>query len=164
MSRDLTNDRVTLREFKKSDWVDVHKYASQEIVCRYQPWGPNTEEESQSFVNQVLLDATQGPRTRYVFAIIHKEDGNMIGTGEINIRDIQNRNGEISYIVNPTYWGKGIVNCTPIVRHDLIIGGAVFKTKEKEEALTRLINRRVCLKTIYFKQKEKYTCLYMELY
>ena len=32
----------------------------------------------------------------------------MIGSGELNIRDIINRIGEIAYIVNPDYWGKGI--------------------------------------------------------
>ncbi|HBS43493.1 MAG TPA: GNAT family N-acetyltransferase, partial [Paenibacillus sp.] len=28
--------------------------------------------------------------------------------GELNIRDITNRKGEISYIINPYYWGQGI--------------------------------------------------------
>ncbi len=32
----------------------------------------------------------------------------MVGAGELNIRDFTNRNGEISYIVNPDYWGQGI--------------------------------------------------------
>lgn len=102
----LSNGRLSLREFTKDDWIDVHKYASQEIVCQYQPWGPNTEEDSKGFVNQVIKDALQQPRTRFAFAIIYKE--NMIGTGEINIRNFTNRVGEVAYIVNPDYWGKGI--------------------------------------------------------
>ncbi|MEK4425497.1 GNAT family N-acetyltransferase [Solibacillus sp. FSL K6-1523] len=102
----LSNERLVLREFIQSDWIDVHKYASQEIVCQYQPWGPNTVEESQNFVTQVLEDSKQEPRKRFVFAIIYKEK--MIGAGEFNIRDFTNRAGEIAYIVNPDYWGKGI--------------------------------------------------------
>lgn len=102
----LSNDRLILREMIESDWVDVHKYASREIVCQYQPWGPNTEEESQNFVKQVIEDSKQEPRKRYVFSIIYEEK--MIGAGEINIRDFTNRAGEIAYIVNPDYWGKGI--------------------------------------------------------
>ncbi|MEG0476039.1 MAG: GNAT family N-acetyltransferase, partial [Carnobacterium sp.] len=103
---ELSNERFVLREFIERDWIDVHKYASQEIVCQYQPWGPNSEEESQKFVTEVLIDSKQEPRKRFVFAIIYKEK--MIGAGEFNIRDFINRAGEIAYIVNPDYWGKGI--------------------------------------------------------
>ncbi len=42
-----------------SDWIGVHTYASQEIVCQYQPWGPNTEKDSQDFVNQAIKDSVQ---------------------------------------------------------------------------------------------------------
>lgn len=95
-----------LREMISSDWVDVHKYASQDIVCQYQPWGPNTEEESKKFVSQVIEDSTQKPRARFVFAIIY--NGNMIGAGELTIRSFTNKAGEIGYVVNPDYWGKGV--------------------------------------------------------
>lgn len=104
----LSNERITLREFIYEDWLDVHRYASQEIVCRYQPWGPNTEEDSRSFVNQVLKDAFREPRTRFAFAIVTKGDKKMIGAGELTLRDISNRSGEIGYIINPDYWGRGI--------------------------------------------------------
>jgi RimJ/RimL family protein N-acetyltransferase len=102
----LSNKRLLLRGLTKNDWVDVHKYASQESVCQYQPWGPNREEDSKGFVEQALKDAVKEPRTRFIFAIVLNED--MVGVGELNIRDFTNRNGEISYIVNPDYWGKGI--------------------------------------------------------
>jgi RimJ/RimL family protein N-acetyltransferase len=102
----LSNDKLNLRELNENDWIDVHHYASQEIACQFQPWGPNSEEDSKAFVNQVIRDARQKPRTRFVFAIIYDE--NMIGSGELNIRDSINKVGEIAYIVNPEYWGKGI--------------------------------------------------------
>ncbi|WP_245976727.1 GNAT family N-acetyltransferase [Oceanobacillus arenosus] len=102
----LSNERLLLREFTESDWIDVHKYASQDIVCQYQPWGPNTEEDSKDFVNHVIENSTQEPRRRFVFAIIYNE--NMIGAGEFNIRDFTNKVGEVAYIVNPDHWGKGI--------------------------------------------------------
>ncbi|WP_325063431.1 GNAT family N-acetyltransferase [Gracilibacillus salitolerans] len=97
---------MLLREFTKDDWIDVHKYASQDIVCQYQPWGPNTKDDSLGFVKQVINDANQEPRTRFVFAIVYNE--NMIGAGEFNIRDFTNKIGEVAYILNPKYWGKGI--------------------------------------------------------
>ncbi|MDR6552608.1 GNAT family protein [Paenibacillus qinlingensis] len=104
----LIGDRVHLREFNFNDWIDVHKYASQEIVCRFQPWGPNNEEQTQVFVRQILEDAKKTPRNRFVFAIIEQSTGKMIGAGEINIRSRTNLSGEIAYIIHPDYWGKGI--------------------------------------------------------
>jgi [ribosomal protein S5]-alanine N-acetyltransferase len=44
MSYKLKTKRVFLREFEECDWIDVHKYASQPIVCQYQPWGPKYKE------------------------------------------------------------------------------------------------------------------------
>jgi [ribosomal protein S5]-alanine N-acetyltransferase len=112
----LSNKRLALREFTNIDWIDVHKYASQNIVCQYQPWGPNTEEDSENFVIQVIQDSSQEPRRRFAFAIICNE--NMIGTGELNIRDITNREGEISYIINPDYWGQGIATEVAMLLND----------------------------------------------
>lgn len=102
----LSNERLSLREFTKNDWIDVHLYASQDIVCQFQPWGPNTEADSKQFVNQVIKDSAKIPRTRIALAIIYNET--MIGAGELNIRDLANKVGEVAYIINPDYWGKGI--------------------------------------------------------
>lgn len=106
MTIEIIHSKVILKEMNEKDWRDVHKYASLPIVCQYQPWGPNTEEETQDFVKQVLLDATEEERSRYVFSVIEQENGKMIGAGEMNIRDF--RVGEIAYIIHPDYWGKGI--------------------------------------------------------
>lgn len=53
----LASDMVILREFMEHDWADVHQYASQEIVCQYQIWGQNTEEDSKEFIHDVLEEA-----------------------------------------------------------------------------------------------------------
>lgn len=102
----LSSDRLILREFTTNDWNDVHTYASQNIVCQYQPWGPNTEEDSENFVKQVVQDSKQQPRVRFALAIIYHNV--LVGAGEINISDSTNKVGEVSYIVHPEFWGKGI--------------------------------------------------------
>ncbi|MED1569735.1 GNAT family protein [Bacillus paramycoides] len=104
---EIQGEQIVLREFTKTDWIDVHMYASQPIVCQHQPWGPNSEEESKDFVEQVLLDAKKEPRSRFTFAVVERKKGRMIGAGEINIRDFKNREGEIGYIINPNYWRMG---------------------------------------------------------
>lgn len=102
----LSNERVSLREFISMDWEAVHTYASLEEACRYQPWGPNTIEDSKVFVEQVLQAACQQPRKRYALAI--EVNGSIIGAGEISVEDFQHQVGELAYIVHPAYWGQGI--------------------------------------------------------
>jgi ribosomal-protein-alanine N-acetyltransferase len=101
----LTGKRVILREMDKEDWMDVHTYASLPIVCQFQPWGPNSEEDSLEFVQQVILDSREIPRSRFVFAAV--VDGKVVGSGELNIQDFIDRKGEIGYIVHPDHWGLG---------------------------------------------------------
>jgi len=101
----LKGERVILRDMEEQDWRAVHAYASQSIVCQYQPWGPNSKKESQDFVKQVILEAANFPRSRFVFAVMDMD--RLIGAGEINIRDFTNRQGEIGYIIHPDYWAKG---------------------------------------------------------
>lgn len=105
MNISLSNIRLTLREFKTDDWKSVHEYASQEIVSQYQVWGPNKEIDSKMFVEQIINDSRKVPRERFALAAIFNQ--RLVGTGEINIRDFDNKIGEISYIVNPDFWGRG---------------------------------------------------------
>ena len=97
-----------LRELSDRDWESVHAYASQEIVSRYQGWGPNSKKETRIYVSKILKEAKTIPRMQYVFAIVLKEEEEMVGAVELNIRDRTNRVGEIGYILHPDYWGQGI--------------------------------------------------------
>ncbi len=60
---------IYLRELKHTDWKDVHAYCSQDRVCRFQAWGPNTADQTRSFVSQALDDSQKVPRTRFAQAI-----------------------------------------------------------------------------------------------
>lgn len=103
----IQGEQIVLREFTEADWIGVHQYASQELACQYQPWEPITVEESQSYVKEIIKDTQKRPRTRFAFAVIKDNTGEMIGTGELNIRSIHSKNAEISYIINPIFWSKG---------------------------------------------------------
>ena len=125
MMNHLEGERIILREMTEEDWRGVHKYASQSIVCQYQPWGPNTEGDSIDFVKQIIEDAKREPRSRFVFAVFDKKDNEMIGAGEYNLRDHGNKTGEIGYIIHPDYWGKGIA--TEVAKLLIEFGFKVFR-------------------------------------
>lgn len=103
---------VHLREMEEHDWKAVHRYASQEKVSQFQPWGPNDEEESRTYVKQAIEDAHKEPRSRFVFAVMVKERNGLIGAGEFHISDFTNKVGEIGYVINPDYWGMGFATET----------------------------------------------------
>lgn len=59
----LIGEQCVLREVGLDDWPAIHAYSvCPEVVC-YQPWGPNTPEESCAFVAQVVAVARATPRT-----------------------------------------------------------------------------------------------------
>lgn len=103
----VSSDRLYLREFTENDWRDVHSYASLDEVCKYQEWGPNTEDETKAFIHQAIRDMDKAPRSRFAFAVIHKEEACLIGAVELHERDATSDVAEIGYIINPSYWGKG---------------------------------------------------------
>lgn len=103
----LRSARLELREFTIEDWSAVHEYASRSEACRFQPWGPNSSEESRAFVEEAVAAAKQEPRTRYALAVVLAATGELIGTAELHVRSSRFRTGELAYIVNPDYWGQG---------------------------------------------------------
>ena len=103
----LASSRLILRELAIEDWPAVHDYASRAEVCRYQPWGPNTPDESRAFVEAAVTSSVASPRARYALALTLATTGRLIGVGELNVRSVSFRTGEIGYIVHPDLWGQG---------------------------------------------------------
>lgn len=99
--RSLRLDRITYE-----DWEAVHTWARVAEVSRYQPWGPNTEEQTREFVRLCVDAWSHQPQER--FAYVARADGETVGMGELNIRDRDQRQGELSYIVHPRLWGQGV--------------------------------------------------------
>ncbi|TDC10168.1 N-acetyltransferase [Streptomyces sp. 8K308] len=105
MGADADADVVSLERIEFTDWRDVHAWARLPEACRYQPWGPNTEEQTRAFVRAAVEAWTHRPQGR--FAFVARRHGAVVGMGELRIRSVPQRQGEISYIVHPRAWGAG---------------------------------------------------------
>jgi [ribosomal protein S5]-alanine N-acetyltransferase len=103
----LTGDRVLLREFVPDDWRAVHAYDTLPEIYRFQPWGPNTPEETRAYVDAVIAASKAEPRDRYGLAIVLKATGVFIGACELKIKDRRFRAGEIGYVLHSRHWGHG---------------------------------------------------------
>ena len=50
---EVFTERLVLRPFTKADRDDVHLYASDPAVCFFTDWGPNSEAETDEFIQVV---------------------------------------------------------------------------------------------------------------
>lgn len=101
---------MTLRNLELDDWRAVHALASLPESSRYQPWGPNTKADTRAFVQAAVDLWEQSPRQRFVYVACLA--GEIVGLGELKVRDRVQRQAEISYVVHPRVWGRGVATAT----------------------------------------------------
>ncbi len=103
----LTTARLTLRQMKPSDYLDMYDYARQPRVTTYLLWEPHKSAD----VTHDYLRYIQG-RYRvgdfYDWAVVDNQTKKMIGTCGFTTLDFHNNCAEIGYVLHPDYWGKGI--------------------------------------------------------
>ena len=101
----IETERLLLREFKPTDLDSVHEYASDPEVVKYMPFGPNTPEQSQSFLDRAIRRQEEGPRTDYELAVVLQKDNVLIGGCRLN--KVSDHEAHLGYIYNRSYWGNG---------------------------------------------------------
>lgn len=94
---------IYLRDIRITDVEDIHSYACIDKASKYQPWGPNTLEETQAHVMKIIKRES----TTYHKVIVLKKTNRVIGAVEMTLNKI-NASAEIGYIIHPDYWGYGI--------------------------------------------------------
>jgi RimJ/RimL family protein N-acetyltransferase len=100
----IETERLFLREFRDSDLADIQEYAGDLEVVRYLPWGPNTSEQTREFLSNV-----QRNRPEHGFAIELKHEKRVVGACRLTVKDQLNRSGDIGYVLNRRYWGRGYI-------------------------------------------------------
>ena len=115
----LETDRLTLRGMRVSDAADMFSYARRPSVTAYLTWDPHGSiEETREYLTYI------GQRYRtgdfYDWAVVHKEDGHMIGTCGFTSFNCPADSAEIGYVLNPNYGGQGYA--TEAVRRVLTFG------------------------------------------
>ncbi|MBJ6643333.1 GNAT family N-acetyltransferase [Streptomyces sp. BSE7F] len=97
---------MTLHRIVFTDWQAVHSWAGRPDACRFQPWGPNTEEQTRDFVRAAAEAWTHEPLRR--LAHVARLGNAVVGMGVLHLRSHTQRQGEVSYIVHPEVWGQGV--------------------------------------------------------
>jgi ribosomal-protein-alanine N-acetyltransferase len=101
----LDTERLTLREFTEQDIDDVQVYASDPLVVKHMIWGPNSIEDTKSFINMAIAMSKEETRQGFELAVVHKGSNKVIGGCGIHITSHQQ--GEIGYCFSHHFWGNG---------------------------------------------------------
>ena len=102
----IKTPRVILREFNLMDLDAVHAYASDPCVVKYMTWGPNTLEESRSFIISALDKKQEKPRLSYELAVTL--NGELVGGCGLTVTNSEKQEGEIGYCLRPDKWSQGL--------------------------------------------------------
>jgi ribosomal-protein-alanine N-acetyltransferase len=101
------SDRLILRRIDLSDASDMYEYTSNPEVCKYLEWDAHTEKDQVvSFIN-LIMDEYETDNTKFLWGIELLNEKKLIGVLRIFDLSIKNHRGEVSYILNPNYQGKG---------------------------------------------------------
>ncbi|WP_412516742.1 GNAT family N-acetyltransferase [Actinomadura madurae] len=104
---ELRTRRLLLREFHTGDHAAVHAFASDAEVTRYTDWGPNSPQDTTTFLAEVVQDSNALPRHRFGLAVVEQEHGTLIGSIELRVTSTSHRRGELGYVLHRQWWGLG---------------------------------------------------------
>ncbi|WP_342314640.1 GNAT family N-acetyltransferase (plasmid) [Mycobacterium avium subsp. hominissuis] len=105
---ELVGDTLILREFDDADLDGVQSYACDPVVTRFLEWGPNSIEDTRSFLRRAAEQAGRTPRTVFDLAIVDIASKTLVGGAVLSVTSAEHRRAEIGYIVHPEFWGRGI--------------------------------------------------------
>ena len=104
----LETERLILRDFRMSDYEDVHEYGSDPETVRFVLDQPNTQEATRQYLHSRLVLAHQTPRKDYDFAITLKDSSKVIGgMGFYSSRSAGMTEAEIGWMLNRKFHHQG---------------------------------------------------------
>jgi len=105
----IETGRLLLRPFTGDDVDDAYAYLSLPEVTRFLYWEPRDRAGAAEALalkaNQVTVSE---PGERLTLAVVWKETGRVAGECNLMYQSREHSQGEIGYVLNPAYHGRGI--------------------------------------------------------
>ncbi len=103
----LTTERLLLRPMRVGDAEDMFDYARRPELTEYLLWSPHPNVQySRDYLR--YIEKRYGMGEFYDWAVVDCESGRMIGTCGFTRFDFPHNAGEIGYVLNPDFHGRGI--------------------------------------------------------
>ncbi len=139
----LETERLTLRPLSLRDIDDVFEYAKSPLVGPNAGWKPHaSKKETETFITYSIKKREFGQPG--IYAIIYTSSKKMIGT--IEIHSYNQFKAEIGFVLNPDYWGQGII--VEAAKAIIIYGFEILHLKRLQYGyfFFNLRSKRVCEK------------------
>lgn len=105
----LTLARVVLRPFTAGDADDVWAYQRRPDVAHHMLWEPRDREQSRQSLEQMIReDGLSKEGDCLTLAVVEPQVGRVVGQVELVWLSEAHRQGEIGYVLNPEYQGRGL--------------------------------------------------------
>ncbi|MBR2565764.1 MAG: GNAT family N-acetyltransferase [Paenibacillus sp.] len=140
----LETERLLIRDIVERDWPYIHAYTSMPEVTVHTAWGPNTEEDTKAYVQDVMRMQLTEPREGYEFAIVLKKEDLLIGGAGLHLTE--QTNAEIGYVLHPAHQGNGYVTeaCRALLQfgfRELGVHRIYAKCRPENPASVRVMQR-----------------------
>jgi RimJ/RimL family protein N-acetyltransferase len=104
----IETERLSLRPFRDDDLEGLYAYQSLPEVARFLYWEPRDQAESRSFLREKMAASSLEKEGDWlVLAVEWRETGDLVGEVNLQWRSREHRQGEIGYILNPAFHGRG---------------------------------------------------------
>jgi RimJ/RimL family protein N-acetyltransferase len=103
----IITERLVLRGLILSDAAALLKYRSKREIYKFQNWKPHTLRDAEIFISEKIAKEPNIPDTWYQLGVILKETEELIGDIGIHFIDLEGKQAEIGYTLNPEYQGIG---------------------------------------------------------
>ncbi|AUD64496.1 hypothetical protein BK011_01945 [Tenericutes bacterium MZ-XQ] len=102
----LVTKRLVLRDLRLTDLKAFYNYAKKPNIGPMAGWPPHKDiDQSRKILNMMIAE-------QEVWGITLKDDDSLIGTIGLHVRNLENALEdirEIGYVIDDTYWGKGLM-------------------------------------------------------
>jgi RimJ/RimL family protein N-acetyltransferase len=107
--RPVETNRLTLRPFTGGDFDDLYAYQSRPDVAQYLRWDARDHVQvREALARQCDETVLRADGDWLTFAVVWREAGTVVGEAGLKLISGENRQGEIGFVFNPDYQGRGL--------------------------------------------------------
>ena len=103
----LETQNLILRNYQPADWERVHIYGSSSEFSKFELWGPNSVEDTQKFVTDMVTQASDVDRYKFDLAVCIKEGNLLIGGCGIRRESQSSCIANLGWAINPDFQRRG---------------------------------------------------------
>lgn len=100
-------ERLLLRDYTPEDWETVHIYGKDPEFSKYEPWGPNSIEDTKKFISDNIERSKLSSRFHYEFAVCLKNENLQIGGCGLRRESQSSAIANMGWAINPRYQSHG---------------------------------------------------------